>query len=251
MLNSNSNVVAMPEIDVDGATAALMMIDSTTATNFGAATLTNAATIANVDAAVPSMPSIGSRTTTIENQVNSNNTSIDMNNFIVRMYVHPFHFYPKPKITPAHHTKQLPSSNTILSSFVSLSHMPWRNHPPGEIEQEQRSKEEEWRALWQHWNDFLEQDKKYLYETIRESRSVRDMVGLICVDIIFSVFLGMEPFDPNDKTLVFLRSFFYGLSVLLSLGMLIFAIRTSVMYSGNIESSNDMNWNWGLLVWLL
>lgn len=246
MMNRGTNV-AIPAIDVEGATTTLMMIDSITAINFGDVALTNAATTANVvDVAVPSMPTIGSITTTIEKQVNSNNTSIDMNNFIVRMYVHPFHFYPKPKITPAHHTKQLPqppqppSSHTILSSFASLSHVAWRNYAPGEVGQEQRSKEEEWIALWQHFTDFLEQDKKYLWETIRESRSVLDMVGLICVVIVFSVALGIF-YVRSDKTIASLRSLFYGLLVLLSFGMLIFAICTSVMYSGNIESCNDNN----------
>ena len=45
------------------------------------------------------------------------NPLIPNNNFIVRMHVHPFHFYPSPKISPAHHHTRLrlPASSSSAS----------------------------------------------------------------------------------------------------------------------------------------
>ena len=188
---------------MDGAVAITRMIDATTTAgrmiSSRAATSSHVTTTTNID--IPGNRTSQSVSSTLmENAENNSSNRNDMNHFIARMYVHPFNVYPKMKITPAHQTRHLPQ---VASGRTFLASAPLRHHPSSEgevLEQNanEEEEEEEWRTIWQHWNDILVQDQTNLSDISREGLLARTLAILVCADAIFCAGLGMEPsIGPN------------------------------------------------------
>ena len=89
---------------------------------------------------------------------------------------------------------------------------------------------EEWKAIWQHWNDVLEQDKINLMQVSMVGQLMSGFVLLVVVDLYMILCIIDQAFD-NDSTTwtALLKSFYYGLSVVLFMGLIMFVIHTFVM----------------------
>ena len=161
---------------------------------------------------------------------NSNNT---INQFIVRMEVSPFHNYPLPKITPAHHTRRLPITSWSLLSFVDKEPI-----------------EAEWKAIFQHWNDVLNREKATLLELAKGS--VVLPIFLLAATFNVVMFLSMyldpskiEPFgylfhEPSIFEILFKTSY-YSLPLPLWVLMVKDVIRTHLRHGNNNYSSGSTN----------
>ena len=188
-------------------------------------------------------------------ETTNQNDDRNMNDFIVRMYIHPFQFYPKPKITPVHHVQHLPSSpssSSLLSTTTSSSSLlsttacdttrllsPFVAVESNNKVHDNEEQKEEWKAIWQHWNDVLEQDKINLMQVSMVARLMSGFVILVVVDL--HMILCMDQASDNDNTTwtALLKSFYYGLSVVLFISLIMFVIHTFVMYSDNDHNGTN------------
>ena len=154
-----------------------------------------------------------------------NNVNIDnamTQRFIARMKMRPFMFFRKCKIAPVHHTKRLPS--------------PLSNNPPVK-EEEQIQKEKEWKAMWHHLNDFMENERKEFVATVNPDRGQIICHRLIVAAIWYTCFFDSELVNNMVTS--------YSLAVAVLMIILKDVIRTSITYScntnDNVVDSNRQN----------
>jgi hypothetical protein len=148
----------------------------------------------------------------IVNNVNTDNAMTQR--FIVRMKMRPFMFFRKFKVTPVQHTKLLPS--------------PLSNNPPVK-EEEQIQQEQEWKAMWQHFNDFMENERKEFFAKLNPDRGQMICRLLILVAILYTLFF--------DSELVNSMVTLYSLAVAVLMIILKDVIRTSITYSCNTNDN--------------
>ena len=87
-------------------------------------------------------------------------------NFIVRMHVHPFNFYPSPKISPAHPIRlRLPTASS--ASF-----------------EEKEAIQQEWKELFQHWNEILKREEAVSRKVLYDGLSLGSLVLITFFDLM-------------------------------------------------------------------
>ena len=211
----------MEEIDIE--------VAANTAANAVTTTTTNINT--TVDPSTNALPNEIS--TTISPETSNKN----INNFIVRMNVHPYNFYPYSKIKPVLYTKQIPQPHRPLYSLSLLLDVVMQEE---EKTGEQKIKEEEWKSIWQHFNDFIQHDKK----VIAQKRIVRDRFFFMAM-----VFLVVLFFPENlEEYELAITSILQGFFITRACYFIMFVVQTYVMYShfdeigsnvGDIPNSNE------------